>query len=102
LIEQVECLADIKVPLINVACVIDEVGPPILAMHLLSTLDSLPDRLGRFGCRLNAESDPSAQLNALLQCLEPNNARDVCGSLMPSAVKPTIVSREEFEQNHCL
>jgi hypothetical protein len=74
LLEDVESRADVKVPLIDVAGVFDEVGPPLFATKLVSTLDSLDNSLGSFGRRPSTRDDPSAQVNALLQRLEPHRA----------------------------
>jgi hypothetical protein len=72
LLEDIESRADIKVPLINVASVLDEIGPALFATKLVSTLDSLDDRLSSFGRRPSTRNDPSAQVHALLQRLKPH------------------------------
>lgn len=60
LLENIKRLADVKVPAVDLAGVFDEVAPPVLASQLVSKLDALDDRLGRFGCGTRAGDDPGA------------------------------------------
>ena len=70
--EQIECFANVKVPLINVALILDQVSPPVLATQLISPLRSLDNRLRSLRSRPGTRNEPRANLNALLQRLEPN------------------------------
>jgi hypothetical protein len=76
LLEDIKRLADVKVPVVDLACVLDEVGPPVLAAQLISKLDTLDDCLGRFRSGTCTRDHPSAQLDALLQRLEPDGTSD--------------------------
>lgn len=74
--EKIKSLADIKVPLLNVASVLDEVSPPVLAAQLISHLRRLHNRLRSLRRRPNTRDRPRAKLNALLQRLQPHRTSD--------------------------
>lgn len=60
LLEDIKGLVDVKVPIVDLAGIFDEVGPPVLASQLISQLDTLDDRLGRFRRWTCTRDHPSA------------------------------------------
>lgn len=76
LMEQIKRLTNIKVPLLNVARILDEVSPPVLTTQLISHLRRLHNRLRSLRRRPNTRNCPRAQLNALLQRLQPHCTSD--------------------------
>lgn len=72
LVEQVKRLANVKIPLLNVALILDQVAPPVLATKLISPLRSLDNRLRSLRRRPSTRNKPRADLNALLQRLQPH------------------------------
>jgi hypothetical protein len=89
--EQIERLANIKVPLLNVASILDEVSPPVLAAQLISHLRRLHNRLHSLRRRPNTRNRPRAQLNALLQRLQPHRTSDTWQTLQ-------ALSREIYDR----
>lgn len=74
LMEKIKRLANIKVPLLNMASILDEVSPPVLAAKLISHLRRLDNRLRSLRRRPNTRNHPRAKLDTLLQRFQPHRA----------------------------
>ena len=74
--EQVKRLANIKVPLLNMARILNEIRPPVLPTQLISPLRRFHNRLRRLRRRPSTRNKPRSNLNALLQRFQPHRASD--------------------------